>query len=187
MMVSSVGFIRKIVQWLKNPLYKLRGNVVCSSAAIDSGTFMRDCQIGEYCYIGRSCVLNSVEIGNYSCIAAAVQIGGMEHSINELSISPTLMGEKCVLGTKTKIGHDVWIGANCIIKQGVTIGNGAVVGANSFVNKNVEPYSIVFGSPAKFYKYRPCKSKEAVLNNSLYWEMPPEKAKQILQSLKDEA
>ncbi len=182
-MISSIGFLRRIFQFVKKPLYKLRHNTVNSGANIDPGTFMRDCNIGKYCYVGRNCVLNSVDLGNYSCIAAGVHIGGMEHSYKELSISPTLMGDKCVLGNKTTIGHDVWIGANCIIKQGVTIGNGAVVGANSFVNKDVEPYAIVFGSPAKFFKFRDCKSKEIELDASHYWEKKPDEAKIVLEGI----
>ena len=52
------------------------------------------------------------------------------------------------------IGNDVWIGANVTIMAGVTIGDGAVIANNSHVVKNVEPYSIVGGNPAKFIKYR---------------------------------
>ena len=182
-MVSSFGFFRYCLRLIKHPLYKLRRNLVHISSEVDTGTYMRDSNIGRYCYIGRNCVLNSVDIGNYSCIASCVQIGGMEHSIKELSISPTLMGEKCVLGQRTYIGHDVWIAANCIIKQGVRIGDGAVIGANSFVNKDVEPYAIVFGSPAKFHKYRQCKSLQAELEKSNYWNCEPEKAKRILENL----
>ena len=182
-MVSSFSYIRRFLHFLKYPLYKLRGNSVSFSTDVDSGTFMRDCNIGRYCYIGRNCVLNSVDVGNYTCIAAGVQIGGMEHSINELSISPTLMGDKCVLGHRTVIGHDVWIAANCIIKQGVTIGDGAVIGAGSFVNKHVDPYAIYFGIPAKLYKYRNCKDIEQDLEDSGYWKMKPEFAKKILSQL----
>ena len=183
-MVSSVSVIKQLLQWLKMPLFKLRNNTIKSGSIIDSGTFLRDSVIGKYCYVGRNCVINSSEIGNYSCIAAGVQIGGMEHSYQELSISPMLMGEKCLLGLKTVIGHDVWIGANCIIKQGVTIGDGAVIGANSFVNKDVDPYAIVFGSPAKFYKFRDCKSIESELDKSRYWELSPDKAKSLLSGIK---
>jgi len=52
------------------------------------------------------------------------------------------------------IGNDVWIGANVTIMSGVTIGDGAVIANNSHVVKNVEPYSIVGGNPAKLIKYR---------------------------------
>ncbi|QHL89493.1 hypothetical protein GU926_17095 [Nibribacter ruber] len=52
------------------------------------------------------------------------------------------------------IGNDVWIGAHSIVLSGVTIGNGAIIGANSVVTKDLPPYSIAVGTPAKVIKYR---------------------------------
>lgn len=182
-MVSSISCLLQFLQWFKKPIYKLRNNTINKGSVIDKGAFLRDCAIGTYCYIGRNCVINSAIVGNYTCIAAGTQIGGMEHSIHEISTSPTLMGEKCILGKKTIIGYDVWIGANVIIKQGVNIGEGAVVGAGSFVNKDVEPYSIVVGSPAKLLRYRECKSIEQSIRKSEYWKYPPSQAKYELNKL----
>ncbi|MFP3594765.1 DapH/DapD/GlmU-related protein, partial [Chryseobacterium sp. SIMBA_038] len=54
----------------------------------------------------------------------------------------------------TIIGHDVWIGAKSVIKSGITIGHGSIVAALSFVNKDVPPYAIVGGIPAKILKFR---------------------------------
>ncbi len=56
--------------------------------------------------------------------------------------------------TDVSIGNDVWIGAKSVILPGVTIGDGAVIAAGSIVNKDVAPYSIVAGVPAKFIKTR---------------------------------
>lgn len=55
---------------------------------------------------------------------------------------------------KTIIGNDVWIGNNCLIKSGVIIGDGAIIGMGSVVTKNIEPYSIVAGNPAKMIRKR---------------------------------
>ena len=52
------------------------------------------------------------------------------------------------------IGNDVWIGQSTIILSGVTIGDGAIIGANSLVTKDVKPYAVVGGNPAKLIKYR---------------------------------
>lgn len=77
----------------------------------------------------------------------------------------------------------MWLGAGCIIKQGVKIGDGAVVGAGSFVNKDVEPFSIVVGSPAKLLKYRFDEDVREAIVKSGYWDKNPEEAKQILNEL----
>ena len=87
------------------------------------------------------------------------------HPMNWVSMSPVFYFGKDSVKAKfsrhkrelpltTKIGHDVWIGQNVLIKQGVTIGTGAVIGMGSVVTKNVEPYTIVVGNPAKCIRKR---------------------------------
>ena len=94
-----------------------------------------------------------------------------------------LLSDECKSPERTIIGNDVWLGAGCIIKQGVKIGDGAVVGAGSFVNKDVEPFSIVVGSPAKLLKYRFDEDVREAIVKSGYWDKNPEEAKQILNEL----
>lgn len=162
--------------------WRLNKNKFPMSAEIGSSTYLRDSNIGRYTFIGPRCNINSADIGNYTCIAPGVQIGGMEHSYWWYSISPQL-SDKYIFGERTTIGHDVWIAANAIIKQGITIGDGAVVGAGAFVNKDVPPYAIVVGTPAKILKYRFEEDVINKLNESRYWEMPPKEARAILESL----
>ena len=95
-----------------------------------------------------------------------------------------ILSDECKFPERTVIGNDVWIGAQAIIKQGVRIGNGAVIGANSFVNKDVEAYSIVVGSPAKHIKYRFEENVIEEIAKSKYWEKNPQEAKQMLNTLR---
>ena len=99
-------------------------------------------------------------IGSYCSIAPGVQflLGG-EHTTKSISTYPfkvKVFGESKSAGSKGDIvvKDDVWIGINAIICSGVTIGQGAVVAAGAVVTKDVEPYSIVGGNPAKVIKYR---------------------------------
>lgn len=99
-------------------------------------------------------------IGSYCSIAGGVQflLGG-EHQINSISTYPfkvKVFGYKSEAGTKGSIivKDDVWIGTNAIICSGVTIGQGAIIAAGAVVTKDVEPYAIVGGTPAKVIKYR---------------------------------
>ena len=71
---------------------------------------------------------------------------------------------------RTTIGHDVWIGANVSIKAGVTVGNGAVIGMGSVVTKDVPPYAIVAGVPAKVIRYRFDDDTIARLQAARWWE-----------------
>ena len=153
------------------------------TSRVDSGCTMTNCIIGDYCFIRSGAQFNHVITGNYCSFAADVQIGGMEHPINEYSTSAKLFPEKCIASNDTIIGHDVWVAAGAIIRQGTKVGDGAVIGANSFVNKDVPPFAIVVGSPAKIIKYRFDKETQERIINSGYWDMPPKKAKQVLSTL----
>ena len=174
--------IKRLATIIKRPFLSLRKNHFGKGSIIENNVLMRNTRIGKYCYIGPNGCYNNVVVGNYCSLSVAVQIGGMEHSYWEISTS-TYLSDSCVNGKRTTIGNDVWIGADCIIRQGITIGNGAVVGANSFVNKDVPPYAIVFGNPAKVYKYRFSEGLIKRIEDSEYWNYPPEKAKKIIKSL----
>lgn len=182
--MKTLRFIRNLfLNLLRFPSLSLKKNKLSlSKVYLSSGTRLRGCDIGNYTFVGPNCLINFAEVGPYSCIAAGVQIGGMEHPYWDKTISPKLTDEY-IMRKKTVIGHDVWIGANVIIKQGVNIGNGAVIGAHSFVNKDVPSYAIYFGTPANLFKYRDCKKFESDLNQSEYWLYKPQKAKIMLSQI----
>lgn len=109
-----------------------------------------------------------LRIGSYCSIANDVKflLGG-EHQIKSISTYPfkvKVFDESQEAGTKGDIivKDDVWIGENAIICSGITIGQGAIIAAGAVVTKDVEPYSIVGGNPAKHIKYRlseDCRTK----------------------------
>lgn len=182
MLTLFKSFYKRCIMLIKKPFFALRHNVISVTSEIGNNNMLRNCKVGKWVFIGPKGTFNNVEIGNYTCIAPSCQIGGLEHPYWEASISPKLYKDNTPRKT-TSIGHDVWIAANCIIRQGVTIGDGAVIGAGSYVNKDVPPYAIVFGSPAKLYKYRFDQETINELNESYYWELDPKKAKAILNKI----
>lgn len=123
-------------------------------------------KINKYSYIGKGTSIIHCDIGSFCSIAGDSVIGLGNHTLNHLSTSP-IFTEK-TNGTRYQwcnyssvnpysrivIGNDVWIGAKVIVMGGVTIGDGAVIGAGSIVTKDVPPYAIVAGVPAKIIRYR---------------------------------
>lgn len=85
----------------------------------------------------------------------------------------------------TVIGNDVWLGRNCTILPGVKIGNGAIVAACSVVTKDVAPYTVVGGNPARFLKRRFDDGTAALLEELRWWDLPPEELTEIIPVLCD--
>lgn len=109
-------------------------------------------EIGENTGINPYTIIyGNVVIGKYNMIAPHVQFHGGNHGFKRTDI-PMKLQECTSKGIITE--DDVWIGAGAIITDGVRIGEGAIVGAGAVVTKDVPPYSIVGGIPAKIIKYR---------------------------------
>jgi acetyltransferase-like isoleucine patch superfamily enzyme len=107
-----------------------------------------DFRAGAYSYVGRGCcICPGVSIGNYAVISHDVTILGGDHRY-DVPGTPIYFSERPPM-LATVIEEDVWIGHRAIVKAGVRIARGAVVGAGAVVTKDVAPYTIVGGVPAK--------------------------------------
>lgn len=117
-----------------------------------------DIKLGRAVFIGPgTCLYGKIEMGDYVMVAPNVMIAAGNHGYQDRSV-PMLRQQDTSLGIR--IGRDVWIGAGAVILDGVTVGDGAIIGALALVNRDVPPYMIVGGNPAKVIKERPGKSTE---------------------------
>jgi acetyltransferase-like isoleucine patch superfamily enzyme len=156
---------------LKEPISS-QMNVLCEPPVAISGEIYMRGSIGAYTYIRSGRLSAGVKkIGRYCSIAPGVTAGDGNHPTNWLSTHPFQWGQSSTFKISTEkadfnflvpkqkpggvfIGNDVWIGANAMLMPGVTIGDGAIVGGGSVVTKDVPPYAIVAGVPAKIVRYR---------------------------------
>ena len=128
--------------------------------------YLKDVVLGEYSYIARNSNITNTEIGKFCSIGPNFCAGQGIHPTNGISTSPmfysnakqngtTLVKESKIQESKRIIiGNDVFIGANVTVLDGVKIENGAVIGAGAVVTKDIPPYAIAVGVPAKVIKYR---------------------------------
>ncbi len=96
-----------------------------------------------------------IEIGKNTMIAAYCYIVDADHGFDDANAP---IREQGLRVRPVRIGNDVWIGTHSIILRGVTIGDGAIVAANSVINRDVPPYTVVAGVPARVIKYRDDKA-----------------------------
>lgn len=136
-----------------------------ASAIIFGGSQILSVTMGRQSYCGFDCAMQNVEIGSFCSMADRVYIGGSGHPMDFVSTSPVFLSKRSCLATKyaghefsnipqTTIGHDVWIGYGAFIRAGVHVGTGAVIGMGAVVTKDVEPYAVVGGNPAREIKKR---------------------------------
>ena len=134
-------------------------------------TVTRDVTIGEYSYVNSNSYIENCNIGKFCSISSGVYICPFEHDNSLLTTHPIVrLNEKQMTRKKVEIGNDVLISLNAIILEGVCIGDGAVIGAGAIVTKDVKPYEIVGGVPAKHIRFRFDEEKIHRLQELKWWD-----------------
>jgi acetyltransferase-like isoleucine patch superfamily enzyme len=163
--------IKKIYKYFKMYFvikkFKLNKTKIHKTFYVSKGVYLAsDLKAGAYSYVGANCKLYPrVEIGDYTMLADDVKVVGGDHTFDTPGL-PMIFCDRGIIN-KTIIGKDVWIGTNVIIMTGVKIGNGAIIAAGSVVTKDVEPYAIMAGIPAKKIKERFDENQIALHNKML--------------------
>lgn len=200
-----------VKRWIRHLLYqwKFRNSKihVFSSISLDttigescvifSEAVLSHSKIQRHTYIQKATTIVNTVIGSFCSIGANVKIGLPDHPLHFVSTHPAFYDPSQPLmksfttsiqhqaRKKTILEHDVWIGDGAFIRSGVTIGTGAVVAAGSVVVKDVEPYSIVGGNPARHIKYRFSDEIVVGLLKSKWWMLSDTELSQLSQEFID--
>ena len=164
----------------------LRDCVLGQFTDVAERCLLAECSLGDYSYIERHVEAIYTDIGKFCAIAADVRINALNHPMERVSQHKiTYRPNEYFLfakmdkdfretrkNTRVEIGHDVWIGHGAIIMPGLSIGHGAVVAAGAVVTKDVEPFAIVAGVPAKRIKWRFKKSIRERIIALAWWDWP---------------
>jgi len=139
------------------------------TCVIYRGVKIKSGKVGAHTYISNNTDVENAEIGKFCSIADHCRIGMSGHSLQLLSTSPVFTQKKNALQEswvkedvfkhkseeeRVYLGNDVWVGSHALINGGVHVGDGACIAAGAVVVKDVSPYAIVGGVPAKVLRYR---------------------------------
>lgn len=161
---------------------------------IGKGSRVNNSHFGDYSYCDRFADIANARIGKFANIAAFTRIGATDHPLNTASCHHFLYRSDDYWGDAERdeaffahrrariahVGHDTWIGAGAMIKPEVTLGHGAVVAAGAVVTKDVDPYTIVAGTPARTLRLRQPRDIAERLVALAWWDWSHDRLRQTL-------
>ncbi|WP_034657844.1 DapH/DapD/GlmU-related protein [Chelativorans sp. J32] len=169
-----------------HPTAELKSCRLGQYTAIAERVILREVKVGDFTYFERHAEGIYATIGKFCSIAANTRINALEHPVerittHKLSYRPNeyfrYRGIDAAFLERRRakhvtIGNDVWIGHGAVVLPGVRVGDGAVIGANAVVTRDVEPYTIVAGAPARVIRRRFEAEVAEMLQSLTWWDWP---------------
>ncbi|WP_395489904.1 DapH/DapD/GlmU-related protein [Cedecea davisae] len=185
----TTASVPKLKKTFIDPSVRLREAQIGEQCEILANTVVEYSSLGDFSYLGEHCCIADSVIGKFTAIANHVRLGAPNHpmdrpSQHRFTYCPEYYAADVSRDTsffehrredRVVIGNDVWIGHGVIVLPGVTVGDGAVLAAGAVVSKDVAPYTIVGGVPAKLIRSRFPQDIAASLQRIAWWDWPLDK------------
>jgi len=165
----------------------INGSDIAGNLNLNPYSHINNVEAGSYFNIGHFAYIANAVVGRYCTFGNRLSIGAFSHPTDWLSMhefqyrdTTEIYGESLFsegqnnlksMHRTTNIGNDVWIADNVVVLRGISIGTGAIVGAASVVTKDVAPYAIVAGNPARLVRFRFEESIIEKLQRTKWWEL----------------
>lgn len=180
-----------------HPSAELKGTRLGRFCEIGPRVVLRDVTVGDFTYFERGGEAIHAALGRFCSVAANVRINALAHPTERVTthkityraneyfrfrpLDAAWRGERAA--QRVAVGHDVWIGHGAVILPGVAVGTGAVIGANAVVTRNVAPYEVVAGVPARRLRFRFDETLRARLLALAWWDWPRERLFEAVEDM----
>jgi len=168
---------------LIDPTAQIRDSRFGAYCEVGARTRIAESSFGDYSYVVNDSDIIYTSVGKFCSIAAQTRINPGNHPLDRVALSHfTYRSSAYGLGEddaaffdwrrshRAVLGNDVWIGHGAIVLPGVKLGNGAAVGAGAVVSRDVPPFAIVVGVPARIVRYRFPAELVAALERIAWWD-----------------
>jgi acetyltransferase-like isoleucine patch superfamily enzyme len=136
------------------------------TATVKTWRIPRNLAMGPYSYLGRGAAIRGrLTVGKYAMVAAGLSVVGQDHCYDRAGVPIIFAGRPAE--AETIIGDDAWIGQSVLIRAGVTVGRGAIVAFGAIVTRDVPPYAIMGGNPARLIRMRFAEDQQALHDQML--------------------
>lgn len=181
-----------------HPTAEVRDCILGRFTIVGVRVVLAECEIGDYSYLSRGSEAIYTTVGKFTAIASNVRVNALGHPMDRISQhnityrpNEYFVDAKIDKGFRASrqakrvlIGNDVWIGHGVIILPGISVGHGAVIAAGAVVTKNVEPYAVMAGVPAKRIKWRFKKSIRERIIALGWWDWEHDKLAAAVEDMR---
>ncbi len=180
-----------------HPTASVRDSRLGAWTEVGARTTLAEVEMGDYSYVVHDAQIIYATIGKFCSIASHTRVNPGNHPLERVALNHfTYRASAYGLGPdeagffdwrrrhRVTLGHDVWLGHGVIVLPGVTIGTGAAIGAGAVVTKDIPPFAVAVGNPARVIRFRfPEELREALLQIA-WWDWPRERLSAALEEIR---